>query len=50
MSVGSLNWTTFCQASNEYSLDKAAWAETICQAIGGQSYSPVADAPTWLQL
>lgn len=50
MSVGSLNWTAFCLPSNEYSLDKATWAETICNAIGGASYSPVADAPTWLQL
>lgn len=50
MSVGSLNWTTFCSASNEYSLDKAAWAESVCKAIGGDSYSPVAEAPTWLQL
>lgn len=50
MSVGSLNWTTFCAESNEYSLDKAAWAESVCKAIGGTSYSPVADAPTWLQL
>ena len=36
--------------SNEYNLDKAAWAESICQTIGGASYSPVADAPTWLQM
>lgn len=50
MSVGSLNWTSFCLPSNEYSLDKATWAESVCKAIGGQSYSPVADAPTWLQL
>lgn len=50
MSVGSLNWTAYCLPSNEYSLDKAGWAETICQSIGGASYSPVADAPTWLQM
>jgi glutamate/aspartate transport system permease protein len=50
MSVGSLNWTAYCLPSNEYSLDKAAWAESVCKAIGGESYSPVADAPTWLQL
>ena len=50
MSVGSLNWTAYCLASNEYGEDKATWAESICKAIGGTSYSPVADAPTWLQI
>ena len=50
MSVGSLNWTAYCLASNEYGEDKAAWAESICKAIGGESYSPIADAPTWLQI
>lgn len=50
MSFGSLNWTVFCAESNEYTVDKAAWAESICKAIGGASYSPVAEAPTWLQL
>ena len=50
MAVGSLNWTSYCLPSNEYSLEKAAWAESICKAIGGESYSAVADAPTWLQL
>lgn len=50
MSVGSLNWTSYCSASNEYSLDKAAWAESLCKAIGGDSYSAFAEAPTWLQL
>ncbi|AOA59382.1 amino acid ABC transporter permease [Acinetobacter larvae] len=50
MSVGSLNWTAYCLASNEYGLDKAQWAESICQHMGGASYSAVAEAPTWLQL
>ena len=50
MSVGSLNWTAFCLESSEYTVDKAAWSESICKAIGGSSYSPVAEAPTWLQL
>ena len=50
MSVGSLNWTAFCLPSSEYGIDKAAWAENICQAIGGESYLAVADAPTWLQI
>lgn len=50
MSVGSLNWTAFCLQSSEYTLDKAAWAESICKAIGGSSYSAAAEAPTWLQL
>ena len=50
MSVGSLNWTAYCLPSNEYAMDKAAWAESICKVIGGESYSPVAEAPTWLQL
>lgn len=50
MSFGSLNWTAFCAESNEYTVDKAAWAESVCKAIGGASYSPVAEAPTWLQL
>ena len=27
MSVGSLNWTAYCLASNEYGEDKASWAE-----------------------
>lgn len=50
MSIGSLNWTAYCLPSNEYALDKAAWAESICQSIGGASYSSFADAPTWLQI
>ncbi|GAB3042306.1 amino acid ABC transporter permease [Acinetobacter apis] len=50
MSFGSLNWTAFCNASNEYGVDKSAWAETICQQIGGSSYSAAAEAPTWLQM
>lgn len=50
MSVGSLNWTAYCLPSNEYGLDKAAWAESICQSIGSANYSAVADAPTWLQI
>lgn len=50
MSVGSLNWTAYCLPSNEYALDKAAWAESVCQSIGGSSYSAFADAPTWLQI
>lgn len=50
MSVGSLNWTSFCLPSNEYGMDKSAWAESVCKAIGGESYSPIAEAPTWLQL
>lgn len=50
MSVGSLNWTSFCLASNEYGLDKATWAKSICRQIGGENYSAFADAPTWLQL
>lgn len=50
MSVGSLNWTIFCAQSNEYSVEKAAWADSICQAIGGANYSEFADAPTWLQI
>ena len=50
MSVGSLNWTAFCAESNEFGLDKAAWAESVCKAIGSTSYSPYADAPTWLQM
>ncbi|MBF7695012.1 amino acid ABC transporter permease [Acinetobacter rathckeae] len=50
MSFGSLNWTAFCSASNEFGVDKAAWAESICQHIGGQSYSVAAEAPTWLQM
>ncbi|MBF7689525.1 MULTISPECIES: amino acid ABC transporter permease [Acinetobacter] len=50
MSFGSLNWTSFCLPSNEYGLDKSQWAESVCKAIGGQSYSPAADAPTWLQM
>ncbi|KJV39523.1 amino acid ABC transporter permease [Acinetobacter brisouii] len=50
MSLGSLNWTTFCSASNEYGVNKAQWAETICQHIGGTSYSQFAEAPTWLQM
>lgn len=50
MSVGSLNWTAYCLPSSEYGVDKAAWAENICQAIGGESYSAFADAPTWLQI
>lgn len=50
MSIGSLNWTAYCLESNEYGLDKAAWAEKVCQNIGGNSYSSVAEAPTWLQM
>lgn len=50
MSVGSLNWTAYCLPSNEYGLDKAAWAESVCQNIGGANYSAIADAPTWLQI
>lgn len=50
MSVGSLNWTAFCLESSEYTVDKAAWAESVCKAIGGSSYSEFAEAPTWLQL
>ncbi|TCM60219.1 amino acid ABC transporter membrane protein 1 (PAAT family) [Acinetobacter calcoaceticus] len=50
MSVGSLNWTAYCLPSNEYGLDKAGWAESVCQMIGGDSYSAVAEAPTWLQM
>lgn len=33
MSVGSLNWTAYCLPSNEYSLDKAAWAESVCKGL-----------------
>ena len=29
MSVGSLNWTVFCAESNEFSVEKAAWAESV---------------------
>lgn len=50
MSIGSLNWTAYCLESNEYGLDKAAWAEKVCQSIGGDSYSAMAEAPTWLQM
>ncbi|MCF9035022.1 amino acid ABC transporter permease [Acinetobacter nectaris] len=50
MLFGSLNWTSFCLPSNEYGLDKAQWAESVCSAIGGQSYSHAAEAPTWLQM
>ncbi|MFT4020598.1 MAG: amino acid ABC transporter permease [Acinetobacter sp.] len=50
MSLGSLNWTSFCSASNEYGVDKALWAESICQHIGGENYSQFAEAPTWLQM
>lgn len=50
MSVGSLNWTVFCAESNEFSVEKAAWAESVCKAIGSSSYSQYADAPTWLQM
>lgn len=50
MSTGSLNWTAYCLPSNEYALDKAVWAESICKNIGGISYSSFADAPTWLQV
>lgn len=49
MSVGSLNWTAFCLQSSDYTSDKAAWAESVCKAIGGSSYSAAAEAPTWLQ-
>ncbi|MFE1635000.1 amino acid ABC transporter permease, partial [Acinetobacter baumannii] len=37
MSVGSLNWTIFCAESNEYGVDKAAWAESVCKVIGSSS-------------
>lgn len=50
MAVGSLNWTAYCLASNEYGVDKHNWAESVCSWIGGSSYSAVADAPTWLQI
>lgn len=50
MSVGSLNWTIFCAESNEYGVDKAAWAESVCKAIGSSSYNAYAEAPTWLQM
>lgn len=50
MSVGSLNWTIFCAESNEYGVDKAAWAESVCKVIGSSSYNAYAEAPTWLQM
>ncbi|MCU0189360.1 ABC transporter permease subunit, partial [Citrobacter freundii] len=50
MSVGSLNWTIFCAESNEYGVDKAAWAESVCRVIGSSSYNAHAEAPTWLQM
>lgn len=50
MSFGTLDWTAYCLPSNEYGLDKATWAESVCQSIGAASYSPLADAPTWLQV
>ncbi|MFI7913795.1 amino acid ABC transporter permease, partial [Acinetobacter baumannii] len=50
MSVGSLNWTIFCAESNEYGVDKAAWAESVCKVIGSSSYNAYTEAPTWLQM
>ena len=35
---------------NEYGVDKAAWAESVCKVIGSSSYNAYAEAPTWLQM
>jgi glutamate/aspartate transport system permease protein len=43
------DWGVFCSAGSEY-IDKAHWAESLCQTFGAKSYDISAESVTWLQI